>query len=206
MFRTYTKFNEALTITVGNSDTIIAKGKGTMEFNSKVSGEHCSFKLKDVLFVPGLSANPVSVGAAAKRGVTTVFSGNECHMSFKEQIFARGTLVPEVGLFKLQIEPKTAYSLLMVEERSLEEWHEALGHIGQTKPSALEKSCLVEGLVIAGSKRTINCPSCASGKAKSVPHPSSTRLKATEVGELIHADLISPVKPASLNGSRYILL
>lgn len=91
-------------------------------------------------------------------------------------------------------------------ERTLDEWHRALGHpdINQLK-NVYKRNC-AENFKIIAQPRDNECGSCPAGKAHHVHHPSSGRVRATEILYRVHADLVGPSATPSIGGSRYFLL
>ena len=43
-------------------------GQGTIDFTATIDGKQCPGRFKNVLFVPSLNANLISIGTAAKAG------------------------------------------------------------------------------------------------------------------------------------------
>ena len=51
-------------------------GQGTIDFTATVDGKQFPEEFKNVVFVPSLNANLISVGTATNAGVEIVFIGN----------------------------------------------------------------------------------------------------------------------------------
>lgn len=104
-------------------------GKGTVGFDSYLSNtDRITFDLVDVLYVPDLAANLLSVVAAVEKGVRVTFTTSGCTLAHQGKKFARGDRPESLGIFKLNIAPKIQEAYLMKTERSLEDWHRSLGH------------------------------------------------------------------------------
>lgn len=201
MFFYYVPFSHPKLITVGDSSTLKAVGSGSIRLTrTDLPG---TIQLTEVLYVPDLAANLFSVGAASRRVACTTFKLTECTVCWNNEVVAKGKLDNESGLFKLNIDPVVQTALMMKEERSLEQWHQALGHIG--KHQILKSAEKVDGLKISDYQKDFTCGKCPQGKGVQASHPSSLREAATAVGERVHADLVGPMSP-SLAGSKYFLL
>jgi hypothetical protein len=64
--------------------------QGTIDFTATVDGKQFPREFKNVLFVPSLNANLISVGTATNAGVEIVFTGN--NVLFKQ----KGTVIMTV--------------------------------------------------------------------------------------------------------------
>lgn len=199
-------FDNPMKILVGNDEYIEAYGKGSVPLpgldESKVN---CS--LSNVLFVPKIAENLVSVGTAADNGVMTHFYPENCVMFCNDRdktVIAYGSRIKSSGLYLLdQRNPgKALYSKV---RRTLSQWHSSLGHINNERIKSLEKGKLVDGFGIIKEAKTTPCSSCPPGKAANVSHPPSSRLKATKIGEIVHLDLIGKL-PESLGGNKYLFV
>jgi len=74
-----------------------ALGKGTIEF------EKCN--LKEVLFVPKLSTNLMSVNSITKNGGEVIFTKDEVIIKVKNKVIIKGKKTIN-GLFKVNLKPK----------------------------------------------------------------------------------------------------
>ena len=83
-----------------------------------------------------------------------------------------------------------------------------MAHVNIRTIKQMETQQVVEGLVIQRDKETkiTVCEGCALGKKMHrLPFPVG-RIRAKEVGQLIHSDVIGPMQEASLNGARYCVV
>jgi len=113
----------------------------------------------------------------------------------------------EIGgnLFVLDILPKrhTDQLMLMGEQRTLTEWHQALSHASEDK---LKKTAnVVEDMKITKPEDKIQCSTCPEGKGKASHHPVVNK-RAETVGEIVHINLSGKVNKTSFDGSAYYLL
>lgn len=95
--------------------------------------------------------------------------------------------------------------MLMKATRSPTEWQKSLAHASIDQLKTMQRENLVDGLNIA-STTDEGCADCQLGKATRVPHPESGRDKASTIGDVVQADLVGPIDPTGLGGSRYILI
>lgn len=135
---------DQITILTGdnrNKTNLKTIGKGTVCFERPLNNGESTFDLVDVLHVPNLSANLVSIAAAIRKGLSVRFKDNGCSFASGPHVFASGDLVDNLGLFKLNIRPVRETTMLLKTNRTQEEWHKSLGHINlkQLSATALEK-------------------------------------------------------------------
>ncbi|GKB14306.1 retrovirus-related pol polyprotein from transposon TNT 1-94 [Tanacetum coccineum] len=85
-------------------------------------------------------------------------------------------------------------------------WHQRLSHLNFDTINDLARNDLVTGLPKFKYQKEHLCPSCEQGKSKRASYPpkpvpnSKTRL------HLLHMDLCGPMRIASINGKRYVLV
>ena len=89
---------DATQVTVGNGQPIDVVKKGTVNLQVEIRGVMKNCKLIDVLFVPDLCFNLVSVGKASEAQVTVIFSQGKCNfVNAKSKVIATGR--KQNGLF-----------------------------------------------------------------------------------------------------------
>lgn len=191
-------------ITVGDSSTLKAVASGTIKFETTEADQATrTFELRDVLYIPGLAINLFSVGAAASKGACTTFTDNTCTVLHNGKLVVKGTRSSNSGLFEMKMRPALGSAMMMKEQRTLQEWHKALGHVSSSH--LLKMTGLISGLKIVDKNSNFECDSCPKGKGSQASHPTSHRERASCVGEIIHADLVGKCSP-SLGGNQYFLL
>ncbi|XP_039457862.1 dynamin-3 isoform X2 [Oreochromis aureus] len=133
----YQEFSEPQTVKLGDGRVVEALGLGniTMKMSFRVS-DGKDVTMFDVLYVPKLSMNLFSVGAAAKKGNTVKFKRTHCYIRGKNgALHGMGTQRSD-GLYQLDIE-ETAQ---LVMERQLHQFQQQLtNHIRDTLPAFRSK-------------------------------------------------------------------
>ena len=111
--------------TVGDGAQVQLLGIGSIDTISKINELKCN--LENVALVPSLATNLLSVRAAAKSGIDTLFSGERCVMSKDRQELLNGTGVGN-GLYIMNMEtcPRIERELLISGPQDLNELHRAL--------------------------------------------------------------------------------
>lgn len=173
-----------------------AKGIGTIET------ENCI--LNNVLFVPELSKNLLSVSAIVKNGGQVIFSKDKVEIRKDDKKFTANKT--KQGLWKVNLKKEEKENALSTSEQETAcEWHRKLGHLGAKNMKRLMK--LTDGISYAADEIeevTRQCEICP--KAKQVRTPfGKEREKATRPLELIHTDVCGPIDPCTWDNRNYIL-
>lgn len=72
----YEASKEEAYVTVANGHRMLIKGKGTVQLITKVNNQERYLTLKEVLYVPELDKNLISVGIATQRGMKAIINRN----------------------------------------------------------------------------------------------------------------------------------
>nr|GFB02305.1 retrovirus-related Pol polyprotein from transposon TNT 1-94 [Tanacetum cinerariifolium] len=85
-------------------------------------------------------------------------------------------------------------------------WHQRLSHLNFDTINDLARNDLVSGLPKFKYHKEHLCPSCEQGKSKRASHPPKPVPNSRQRLHLLHMDLCGPMRIASINGKRYILV
>jgi len=78
-----------------------------------------------------------------------------------------------------------------------------MGHIGATNLQKLPSMC--NGVILNEEQKDIsNCKVCVKAKTTKLPH-NTIRVRATRPLEIIHSDLVGPIRPATFDKKRYFM-
>jgi transposase InsO family protein len=184
-------------VTLGDDYQYPIKGVG--ESNYKLNSGN-SMKMKDVLYVPGLTKNLLSISALEKKGFRIAFIDGEVLMWAKGETMKEAIIIgkEEGGLYKLKGHSEAAMTHAI--ENPCELWHRILAHINY---KALPYVCkAVTGLPELKVDHEGVCNGCAQGKNIKNPFPKRDN-KAEGVLELIHSDVCGPMPSSSISGYVY---
>ena len=90
------------TITVANSQHIKSEGVGDGYLYCKVSDKTNKIPINDVLYVPTLNSNLLSVKKLTKQGIVVKFEGDNCSILKADTTYAEGKIT--VDLYQLSCE------------------------------------------------------------------------------------------------------
>ncbi|GJZ40443.1 retrovirus-related pol polyprotein from transposon TNT 1-94 [Tanacetum coccineum] len=85
-------------------------------------------------------------------------------------------------------------------------WHRHLSHLNFSTFNKLAKDGLVRGIPRLKFQKDHLCSTCALGKSKKSSHQPKAKDTNQEKLYLLHMDLCGPMRVASINGKRYILV
>ncbi|GKD19008.1 retrovirus-related pol polyprotein from transposon TNT 1-94, partial [Tanacetum coccineum] len=85
-------------------------------------------------------------------------------------------------------------------------WHRCLSHLNFGTINHLARHGLVQGPPKLKFKKDHLCSTCAMGKSKKKPHTPKSKDTNQEKLYLLHMDLCGPMRVASVNGKKYILI
>nr|GFA45922.1 putative ribonuclease H-like domain-containing protein [Tanacetum cinerariifolium] len=85
-------------------------------------------------------------------------------------------------------------------------WHQRLSHLNFDTINDLARNDLVVCLLKFKYHKEHLCPSCEQGKSKRASHPPKPVPNSRQRLHLLHMDLCGPMRIASINGKRYVLV
>ncbi len=185
-------------ITANNSKVEVT---GIGKINMKIC--NTKINLNEVLHVPNISANLLSVNKIVSHGNAVIFNKNGCTIldeNGKEIVACKSNN----GIYKILPEMENCLLASKVKEQDVMMWHRRMGHLNF---KSLEK--MRDGAVYGMNFKNIDvdfskCESCAKGKQSRFPFKASIT-KTTKLLELVHTDLCGPMETTSIGLNRYIL-
>lgn len=168
------------------------------------TGCNYNITVKDVLCVPSLTTNLLSVSELIKNGNNVVFEASNCYIRNKvNELVATASL--NNGVYKLDI--KTTDCLLAAPAvANAELWHRRLAHINISDLKKM-KNGTVDGLSYPEetSNMSEKCVTCCEGKAARLPF-SHVGQRSSDTLQIIHADVCGSMETKSIGGAQYFLL
>ena len=194
----------------GNDDLKLGNGQGTHILHTGSASyiaphSHTAFKLHNLLHVPDITKNLISVAQFAKdNNVYFEFFPNYCNVKHQvtQQILLRGIIKDGLYVFP----PSTNITGCNVNYASykpmlptLQLWHNRLGHCNFSVVKRVLNSCNV-----AYSSTTRFCEPCIHGKHHQLPFHTSLSQYTTPL-ELVFIDIWGPAPVCASNGARYYI-
>ena len=171
------------------------------------SGRTKKCKLHDMLYVPKLSYNLLSVSRTSDAGKTARFGETSCQiLDANRKLVA---VVTRVGdLYYLSCRPGSQKCHTAVDkgtETREDVWHRRYGHLGTRNLQKLAKHELVNGFDFDMTKEINFCESCVEGKHHRRHFPTIGGKRSVEPLGLVHSDVCGKISTESLSGAEYFL-
>ena len=184
-------------ILIGNGGSITSPGV-------KLDMDIGQLKLKEVLVVPELHANLLSVGNACDDGVIdeAVFKKDSCELKLNGAVIASGSRQGRLYVLDGTDEDERASAMM-----SIDRWHERLCHVRTGTIVDMAKSKTAKGIEVGKTGRDVEdtCEVCIATKTRQKPYPHRSDTRATAPGLVLHVDLCGPMEVESEQGSRYAM-
>lgn len=171
-------------------------GKTTLKIN------HNEIEVSDILHVPSLSVNLLSVGKIVELGNTVTFNKNNgCTITnAKNEVIANCKY--DNGIYKLN--ENRSVCMLTNENNNALLWHRRLGHINLQCLKKMRDGGVIGINFIDDGADIKKCETCAQAKQTRNPFTASDN-KSSGILQLIHSDLCGPMEKQSIGHARYIL-
>ena len=174
-------------VELGNDAKYYVKGIGSAAFELN-SGE--SLKMTNILFVPGLKKNLISVSALEDKGYVVAFSSGKVLVWEKNSSMKSAVTIGirEGGLYTLLGKPVQA---LVHNDVNLSElWHRRFAHLHYRALPSMKN--LVSGFPELQVDHDGVCKGCALGKNVKASFPG-TETRPTCILDLMHFDVCRPM-------------
>jgi hypothetical protein len=226
-FCNFTRLPAPVTVVLANKHQILGTGSGNVL--TKAQGKWHRAVLQNILYVPDLHGNLLSVKQLVNRGNSIQFTKDGCKL-----LDPRGTVFCEVthsgSLYPLPIRvlmPESARvaitqldrfptegevfhaALLTYDNTSkadAQTWHRRLGHLNDDAITRMVKRGMVHGMEItAGSTQDPHCEPCLSGKQTRTTILKETASRADKVLGRIFSDVCGKLPTRSHDGFEYFV-
>ena len=182
-------------------------GKGAIKCivkRDKVS----QINIDDVLYVPKLASNLLSVKKLTKGGYRLVFEDDNCIITEKSgEVRAVASLSPE--LYKVKLVERAYKASEAIKSGHSEDcqhmWHRRFGHRDISAIKELVHKELATGIIIKDCGKRETCECCVKGKMARTPFPKETKNKAQSILDLIHTDVCGPMQTITPAQNRYVI-
>jgi hypothetical protein len=191
-----------LEVVLGDDRVVKAVGSGTISFQRE---SQPPMLLRDVLYVPSLKKNLISVSTIEERGYEVLFHDGQV------LLFPKGssiTLARVIGtrdekMYKLKFQPTSALYHTTSSSDLCELWHRRMAHLHHGALRILRE--IVTRVLEFSTEHQELCKGCALGKYTKTAFLSSDN-KAIGILDLIHSDVCGPMSSSSLSGCLYYVI
>ncbi|GJY81444.1 retrovirus-related pol polyprotein from transposon TNT 1-94 [Tanacetum coccineum] len=194
-------FSLAGSVRFGNDHVAAILGFGDLQWGNIL--------ITRVYFVEGLGHNLFSVGQFCDSDLEVAFRRNTCFIRNLEGVdLLKGNHTTNLYTINLHDMASASPICLMARATSTKSrlWHQRLSHLNFNTINDLDRNDLVTGLPKFKYHKEHLCPSCKQGKSKRASHPPKPVPNSKQRLHLLHMDLCGPIRIASINGKRYVLV
>ena len=201
----YVEFKEPCIVNLGDNRSILAYGKETYLIVADLGDCVQNISLRDVLYLPDLEKNLLSVRAMVKLGATVKFEGERCEITRNSKLLAVGKMQEKLFVLKIDVD-EHVHIAKRNSNSNVELWHYRFGHLGMHNVNKLMDGDMVKGMdsVNDGGNDSV-CEGCVMGKQHRNEYPKGVAKRATEPFELVHSDVCGPMSVNSIGGSRFFV-
>lgn len=198
---------QPLEVILGDGRARSATAKGNVVLNMLLpNGKTTRCELQEVLYVPKLSLNLLSISKATQKGKVAKFTKTACYVLDRQHTLL-AQAIKRGQLYYLRYQPLHEEANSSIDSNCSNEdiWHRRFGHLGVRYLQKLAKDSLVKGFKFDVSKELSFCQDCTEGKQCRNKFPISNGGRADEPLDLVHSDLCGKMSTPSLSGSGYFL-
>ena len=203
MFINMSEVSTPASMEVGDGTPLSVRGKGDVILQV-VMPNKCSQKLtlRNVLFVPDMNHNLISVSQCTSKNKKVLFYENSCKiLSNKNKLVACGSRIGKL----YYIDCMSLSSASIAKSQPAHLWHRRLGHVCNSSLQKMINQKLVKGLENVSSDNNDVCDDCAAGKIHRTPFPTHDYSQPRKKFELIHSDVCGRLTPETVGGASYIV-
>lgn len=167
------------------------------------NSERVKLKLSNVLFVPELESNLVSVGKLNSKGVEVLFKDSSCGLFYKRQSVATARKIGDV--YELSVVKERSHFVRSAHNVNCQHiWHKRFGHRDLQVITDIIKGELAENFDPRDCGIHEPCEACMEGKMARQSFPKKSKSKSKEIMDLIHTDVgVSEIVTPS--GNKYFM-
>ena len=172
---------------------VLGKGKVVLKLTSGKT-----LALNDVLYVPDIRANLISVSLLGKAGVKVSFQSDKIVMTKNNVLIGKGYC--NQGLFMLNVDEmnNTSSSAYLID--SFDMWHARVGHVHESYVIRLQNLGIIPKIK---NNMENKCEICVETKLTKRPHFSTQR--ETDLLSLVHTDLGDLKQTETRGGKKYYI-
>ncbi|GJT34482.1 retrovirus-related pol polyprotein from transposon TNT 1-94 [Tanacetum coccineum] len=189
------------TVRFGNDHVAVIMGFGDLQWGNIL--------ITRVYIVKGLGHNLFLVGQFCDSDLEVAFRRNTCFVKNLEGVdLLEGNRTTNLYTINLHDMASASPICLMARATSTKSWlwHRRLSHLNFDTINDLARNDLVTGLPKFKYHKEHLCPSCEKGKSKRASHPPKPVPNSKKRLHLIYMDLCGPMRIASINRKRYVLV
>lgn len=205
IFCSYQELEKPVKVTLGDGRQVEALGQGKVTIKVQLnSNKYKRLRLHQVLLVPDLSYNLLSVAKAAEYGKTTVF--NHTGGEIRSEDGGVVAYAERVGsLFRIRCSVIRQSASVAKSDTDGLLWHQRFGHLSWDRMNKLASGDMVNDFDYMPGLHNQFCEPCVKGKQTRASFKGKSGIQSKKSLELVHSDVCGKMDVPSLGGSEYVL-
>lgn len=203
---THTDFTKRGILNLANSDSTNIQAEGTARLAADVFGNVKDVSLRNILLVPDLRTNLISVGKITDQGFKVYFFRNTA--SVTDPGGSVKLVADKVnGLYYVRESGESTYAITesgIFPKTTSETRHSRLGHLNIQDLRKAERNGTVRGLRREDLGDDRSCEVCTRAKMSKMPFAKQSSRKSTLL-DIVHSDICGPLRVPSISGARYFV-
>jgi transposase InsO family protein len=229
-FHNFSPLVSPIHVILGDNSSILATGVGRIPVRMRAGGSWSNAVLQDVLFVPELHGNLLSVAHLTQRGADLRFTDGGCQLYNQEgertcdgklsgnlyvmdmrTVIAESAYVARIAAFPAEGDelPDSAETALVAHASSKADahtWHRRLAHLHVDAVLRMVRKGMVKGMEITGtSTPPTPCEPCLKGKQTRAEIRRSTDSRADIILGRVFSDVCGKLPMRSHDGYEYFV-
>jgi len=186
---------------VGNDTTMESRGKRTVMVETKKGTKF----IKDVLLVPNLKENLLSIGQMMENGYSLYFEKGTCKIyDNRKREIGQVKMEKRNRSFPISFKPGTNIAMKAeVDDSWL--WNRRFGHFNIHALKLLHQKNIMRDLSYL-KENNESCKGCLLDKQHRLPFSTDKAWRAKDLLELIHTDVCGPMRMPSHHNNRYFIV
>jgi hypothetical protein len=196
-FTSMKRINSEEHVSLADKTKLKIEGIGSIELIAMVDGKAKSIEIKNVLYIPRIKKNLISIKRLTEKGCRVEFDSKGALITYAGQTVAMGEL-HSGNVYKLAQGSRELHANLAVKS-NFGLWHRRLGHLNTSQMYNVPQAA--EGVELKGTPS--ECKTCNMNKITRQSFKKKTKEESPKkIGWRIYADLgEAPVR--SINGEKY---
>ena len=194
-------------VEIGDGTPLVAQGRGDVILHMYLPNDSSrNVTLTNVLYLPDLKHNLVSISQCNANSKKTVFYENSCSIFSKDNdLIAYGKRSGKLYILDCAMSNLGSAQAAMRKPVSATLWHRRLAHISNHSLQKMVQNKIVDGIDCKDFSTDVICEDCCMGKNHRTPFPNHGKGKPREILELISSDVCGKITPASKGGAEYFV-
>ncbi len=187
---------------MGDDTVLEAIGKGSIKATMQVGGQLTHTTITQVLHVPKMKNNLISVSKLILEGLKVEFDKDGYKVNDARGVVVAQARRDNLYLLNVKVRKDMAHIANSLKESAML-WHERLGHLNMA--SLKELDAMVDGMNLKEVPLHHICEGCVKAKHQRTSFPKDGATRASQLLEIVHTDVCGPMKTTSHGGARYFL-